>query len=719
MTKALPEETTPLSAVMRKWAIRLGIALLIFEVFYLIAGNVLLRTGILTDLINKKPEKTNITWQSAVTYLPGIASVSGFELRSQTGKDQIYLRVAEARTRISLVGLLFKTIHLRGVDAEDVDFRYRRRLDRPPKAGQEEDKANEPENTEYWPEIPGWSNPPDPKPEDLYPVKKKKHPWAIKITGAEVEGPIKAAFGSVRIEGDGWVGGGVIVKPGETITIRRGRLGLDSTRVTFGPEVVTDDLAIDADLRFEPFPAKGARLSDILGGVSGDLSVAGDLSEQVAVSHVITPGISTFGAGNVTADLELKKGIVRAGSEYSLQSDAFHLWVMGLDAGGSATVSGNTVKENGEHVTRMHVDLGAFQFVDPDDGSVDISGTGIALDAEWRGFSIAGNVPAASVAFDLPTAEIHDVSTFNALIPDDAAFALESGTGQVTANLEIKERVATGTLDLVAKEIDLESRGTPLVGDLEVHANLAKGDLQTKRFDPSGTTVRLDKIVNKTLSEKKQEKLDPWYLEVGLEKSDITFGRPLAVDGSVTIDMYDTRPIMGLLKEFGAGPKWLGLAPTIRNVSGALDVSLGAGFFTFDDLTMTGDGFEALGWMDVQEQGDQRQALCQVQVGDGRSLLRRGQIKDPPFQTAQVVRGTALGPGIQCLVTVDDTMTPQRRAAHRVGGVEVRRCDRRAVPLPTRGRTLGRGRCRRRSGRRLRLHPGRPRLVGFPVILAT
>ncbi len=154
----------------------------------------------------------NITWDSAVTYLPGVVTVSNFELRSQTRKDQVYLRVAEADARISLVKLLFKTIHIRGVDAENVDFRYRKRLDRPPKPGQEDDPQKEPENTEFWPDIPGYSNPPDPKPEDLYQLKKKKHPWTIKITGAEVEGPVKVAFNEFRLEGDGWVGGGVTAK---------------------------------------------------------------------------------------------------------------------------------------------------------------------------------------------------------------------------------------------------------------------------------------------------------------------------------------------------------------------------------------------------------------------------------------------------------------------------------------------------------------------------
>jgi len=64
--------------------------------------------------------------------------------------------------------------------------------------------------------------------------------------------------------------------------------------------------------------------------------------------------------------------------------------------------------------------------------------------------------------------------------------------------------------------------------------------------------------------------------------------------------MYDTRPIVGLLKKLEAGPKWLSLAPTIRNIDGSLDVSLGDDHFAFDDLAMTGDGFEALGWMDTK-----------------------------------------------------------------------------------------------------------------------
>ena len=60
-------------------------------------------------------------------------------------------------------------------------------------------------------------------------------------------------------------------------------------------------------------------------------------------------------------------------------------------------------------------------------------------------------------------------------------------------------------------------------GDLEIHAKLARGDLPDKRFDFSGTTLLLDSVVDTSLSEKQQEKLDAWFcdLEVGEGELDL------------------------------------------------------------------------------------------------------------------------------------------------------------------------------------------------------
>jgi hypothetical protein len=165
--------------------------------------------------------------------------------------------------------------------------------------------------------------------------------------------------------------------------------------------------------------------------------------------------------------------------------------------------------------------------------------------------------------------------------------------------LEVNDQVASGTLDVSADEVILETDGTPLYGDLEVRATVAEGDLATKRFDLSGTTVRLDDIVDETLSEKKQAKLEAWYCDVLLQRGTITVGKPTEISGSVEIRMFDTRAVLAALKKLGVGPKWIGMAPNIKDVAGSVDVEVREDLVVIDRLSMTGDGFESLGWMRV------------------------------------------------------------------------------------------------------------------------
>lgn len=71
------------SSKVRKWLIRIGNVALVLEIVYFVAGNAFLRSGRLAELINKKPEKTDIAWGSASTRLPGFFKVSGFELEAE------------------------------------------------------------------------------------------------------------------------------------------------------------------------------------------------------------------------------------------------------------------------------------------------------------------------------------------------------------------------------------------------------------------------------------------------------------------------------------------------------------------------------------------------------------------------------------------------------------------------------------------------------------
>jgi hypothetical protein len=106
-------------------------------------------------------------------------------------------------------------------------------------------------------------------------------------------------------------------------------------------------------------------------------------------------------------------------------------------------------------------------------------------------------------------------------------------------------------------------------------------------------------MVGEDLSERKQEKLDAWYLDVELLQGHVTFGKPLAANGQVRLKMYDTRPIVAMLKDFGTGPKWLSMMPNVKDVDGTMDVGFGKGRMAVDDLVLTGEKLEVLGWLHI------------------------------------------------------------------------------------------------------------------------
>jgi len=464
---------------LRRWAVRIGIACLVLEVVYLIAGNLCISMGVLESVINYKPEADFVSWESAVTYLPGFVSFKGFTYRSQSMNSQMYVHLAEVEARISLAGLIFKKVHIWGVDARDVDYRHRDRLDFP--CWTEESGTPPPEmpaDIDFYPEIPGFENPPDPKPEDLYPRDKEARPWTVKISGARIEGAVRVAFNEIRLDGQGSVGGGLTVVLGETNAINRGKVRVAPATVLLGPTLLTDDLGLDVDVRVKPFSTVCSEESEIIAGLSGTLTFAGG------------------------------------------ESDGFSVNVAALDP----------------------------------------------------------------------------------LLPGQGVLSITSGTGELGGHLEVREGILeSGRLDLVADDVVLERQEVPLQGDLAVHVVFAKRALETGRFDVSGTTFRLDDIVN-TQPTAKQEKLDPWFCNLEFEEGIVTFGTPMALDSRVRVKMHDTRPVVALLRNFTNQLKWLSLTRNAKSIDGTMDLDFGKGFVAVDDLRLFGENVEILGWVHIRDQ---------------------------------------------------------------------------------------------------------------------
>ena len=111
--------------------------------------------------------------------------------------------------------------------------------------------------------------------------------------------------------------------------------------------------------------------------------------------------------------------------------------------------------------------------------------------------------------------------------------------------------------------------------------------------------TRLDDIVGEDLTAKQEKKLEAWFCDVELQKAYVTFGKPMEAEGQVHLKMYDTRPIVAMLKDLGTAPKGISMMPNIKDVGGTMGVGFGKGRMEVDDLALTGEKFEVLGWLHV------------------------------------------------------------------------------------------------------------------------
>ena len=614
----------PLHPRLRRWLVGIAIACIVLELLYVVAAHLLLRGDTLSRLINKKPEKFRIEWASARSYFPGVVTVEQLTIHGQSRTVQWYLAAGDVRGRLSLWRLAFKTVHVRSANTSGLDFRLRKRLDPPPIKGEDGvERPREVRGGQHFPEIPGFVNPPDPKPEDLYPPPKTlKKPWVIDLGGVEVQGPVRVAVNRMRIEGEGVVSGAMVFRTRESVEVRRGNLRWTSARLLLDSEVAIDDLALDVTSRWKPFPAKGAKLSQILGGITGSVAIAGTTHTGASIPIELVPGLPISATGRFDTTLRLADGVLQPGSSYSSRSESLRIGLLGLTAAGSARVAATTRATEGRPMTEATIELDSFSLFDPADDSVGIRGSGLAVRATWDGLSLADYKPATSVEIELPPTEISDVSVFGSLLPPPWGIDLASGTGTVSAHLAVDaDRQASGQLDLESKQVRVKTRGTPLRADLGVHATLARGDLKHRRFEVPEATVTIENVVNE---KPKKKDRGPWWCSLKVEQATLALGTPLAAQGSVALKMRDTRPIMALIEELSDPPGWFGLVPEVENIDGSMSFAMDGAGTAAKGMSITGESLEILGWLQLAEKKADGRIYAKYKILAAGVALDRG-----------------------------------------------------------------------------------------------
>ncbi len=408
---------------------------------------------------------------------------------------------------------------------------------------------------------------------------------------------MRIAVGRFRLEGEGSVSGGMVYRTRDSIRVPRATLRLPSARLLIDSEPAIDNLGLDVASRWRAFPAKGAKLAQVLGAASGSFAIAGDIRTGASVPIELVPGMPIRATGRLDTRLLLEDGALQPGSLCALGSDGFRIGLLGLTAAGSAKAAATTRAVDGRPLTEASIDLASFSLLDAAEASVGVEGSGLAVRATWDGLSLADNRLATSVEVVLPPTTITDVGVLGGLVPPQWGVAVASGTGTVSGRLAVDaDRLASGQLDLESTQLRVTARGTPMRADLRIHATLARGDLPRRRFEVPHATVGIENAINEA-RDPNEKGSRPWWCSLDFAPATVGLQRPLTVDGSIAVKMRDTRPVMALIEEFSNPPRWMALVPEVENITGFTAVRADGAVTTFTDVKIAGESLEMLGWL--------------------------------------------------------------------------------------------------------------------------
>lgn len=626
LAKAVPsrekDQRTPVKRLFLRFLLALGLLLVLLYPLYLAAGNHFLRSGELERRLNRRPERFLLRFEEARTVFPGVIQFKGLQVRNQTRTVQWWLAIDSGSVEIDLLRLYGREFVTHRLSGQGVAFRLRRRADTPARKTVT--------RRELEPAIPGFTNPPRPAPEALYPPGpprrggpqggKRREPWRLHFGGVELDGVREIWIEEVRFAGLARAAGSF------DLHLRR-RFELEGVRL----DVARGDLSLGAG-RGEPILAgvKGRVAGNIasyrpadyrgwkmLRFVSGRAEIDGRVPRLDWLDLYLrkTRWVELRGAaGPLDADLRMKNGRFVAGSHLESRPESLTVGFLDYQAEGSGTArwelnpqEGDGQDQDGqdgkrgEAVGRIALKLDDFRLKRRGAPGAHVRGRDLRLDA---GGSHPPRLAAHDlftpqwVALEMPRAEVPDLSFYNAYLPEKVNLSLTGGSGVMSGSFRAAapDWDGSGELRLRGRGISARFEDRRLRGDLAMHTLLRKVDFKDRRFDISGTKVDLENV--RLLGAPTGETAgQAWWARAHLDHAVIEPGAPVYFRTAIESTLSDPRPLMFLFvpERRKRVLRWVDDLLDVQGLGATAQVEVGQRSVLVDELAVVGGKAQLLG----------------------------------------------------------------------------------------------------------------------------
>jgi hypothetical protein len=615
--------------------------LLVFEIIYVAAGIFLVQSGQVDRWINNKPEKRTITFDSAWTFVPGVAHVSGARVVNQGRGNQLEIVVDKARAFVSPLELLVKRVHIMGLEAQGVEFRFRKRPQTMEEAGEREETAPAIEGIEFEP-----YDGPTQEEEDRAKAEKRKaegeppkregEGWTIVFTGSKVRDVRDVWIDAIRLQGTGKVAASVTVGPGrdKQVSIRSADVRYPEAAVVLEGSTVAEDLALRVEGMMERFLTKRDKGKALLRKISAEVELEGRSTGRLLNGYFSKAGWLEFQSEprRANAHVRVEQGKLLAGSRLELAEGPLEAEFAGFIVQGQAAARLETVPGDGEvAIADVEVSFTDYGMRRLAEGDSVMKGTDLLIEARSPADLMLMPPDDFDGKLEFGEAMFPDLTFVNEMLPQGGGIEVRSGRGSVSGGFEIKESAAVqGSVKILTEELVVGAAGVENAGAVEVMIEVPDGNLNDLKFGVDRTRVEFHDFAFTSAGSTKDR--PEWQGHIEVTRGTLSLGE--GVGGALVLTFSDTRPLVAFLSRDKPLKGWQENLLMLEEVRGEGVVEMTRGTWTIGHFGIRGGKLDVRMRASMGPKGIFGKALAQYGIlkagigiaGDNRDLkiLRAG-----------------------------------------------------------------------------------------------
>ena len=510
---------------MKSWLKKSVKIVIIIEIIYLVLINAALNLPLTQTLINGiKPDKFAVSWDRAWSLYPFNVHALGVSANGQSSSQQWLAKAPSATASISLAALLWHSVKLNGVEAEDVTYYQRPR----PKPDKDYNDIRA-----YFPSIEGRMLETDPV--ASLPEKKSSKPWNISIDNIYAHGRHDIRLYQVQATLDGEVRTDLTFRTkGGPFSLGNGKVDINlQSLIINGDHEVAQQGYIKGNIDFLPFVPKETKGLSILEFLNVDAELQTE-TESLAYLNIYLAnfdGMKVDGSGLFQGRLHLQQGKLLQGTDVNVAARKLSLDMFDQHLEGDGTISIKAVDNTETADVRI-----AFTGLEAFDTKRDVllfRGEGVQVEAQ--GDPSILHVPGEPfnierITLKIPEVEVPDLGVYQTFIPDKWKFILHGGSGSLQGRIDITQTGFSSNLQLQSEAADVGLKEYRFTTNLDVALKTNCATVGSG-VDISGTYVHLRGA--KVSSEDGQSSA-PWHASMDIEQGNLKLLLPEGMDADST-----------------------------------------------------------------------------------------------------------------------------------------------------------------------------------------